>query len=220
MNTTQNNKTMTKILSVVTLVVSITTLLLSSCSSKKEEKPLQVDIDTIIKLPDPFLRIKNDYYHQVFEQKGIKYESQSNLDGFIFGARREYDYPINSNSFYIYDFYGVFDGYYCVDFLINGQGAAVWDMIAIYVVKGMEFATPNYFPPVFWKDGTIYQLDEMNDKDVDLSSLEHALSIQKCNSGIYDSRTTDDIFKEPVIQVNYLLLEYLHNCPPYVSVSN
>ena len=65
MNTTQNNKTMTKILSVVTLVVSITALLLSSCSNKKEEKPLQVDIDTIVKLPDPFLRIKNDYYHQL-----------------------------------------------------------------------------------------------------------------------------------------------------------
>lgn len=197
--------------------VLIGTPFLSSCSNKKEEKPLQVDIDTIIKLPEPFFQIKKDYYSQVFEQNGIKYQSQSNLDGFRNYAT-EYDYPINVNSFYIYDFYGIFNGYYCVDFLINRMGACVFGAIGTYTVKGMEFATPNYFPPVFWKDGVIYQLEDMEDKDVDLSPLEHALLIRKYNDFYTEELSIDDVFVEPTRNIHYKLIEYNKNCPPSVRV--
>ena len=210
------NMSLVKIIVISTILAG--TPLVSSCSNNdSDSRPLQVDIDTIIQLPDPFLRIKNDYYHQLFEQKSIKYESQANYDGFRTRTAK-YDYPINSNSLYIYDFYGVFDGYYCVDFLINGSGAAIWNTVVNYSVKGMEFSTFNYFPPVFWKDGIIYQLDEMNDKEVDLSSLASALSIRKCLYTFNDSRTIDDIFEEPTLQINFMQFEYNQNCPPNVRV--
>ena len=82
-----------------------------SCQ-QKEEKP-------VIVYPGVFEQIRRDYYQQLFVDKGItKYSDYIQGD-----INSKYNRYIKLSSFYIYDYFGIFDGYYCVDFLINALGS-------------------------------------------------------------------------------------------------
>ncbi len=142
-----------KLRRLMTLLLSFSYVGLVACNSSKT-----FNVKTT-KLQEPFQTIKEEYYQQFFYDKGITtfgYEDEEQT------IKR----PLTINSFYVYRLYGVFDGAYMVDFIINNYGWCGWFMLGSFEVNNETFYSFSQNEPIIWKDHVVYSMQEAVDKNV------------------------------------------------------
>ena len=180
----------------ITLLILLSTLL--SCSNEKtyiDPNVQYIDyVDKNEKLPEPFDKIKVDYYQQIFVDKGIYKMSQLKGQNFVDEAMivTTPDQFITINSFYLRNFYGVLDGYYFLNFSINHAPAASWFMSIEFEYEEYELNNNGFgIEPILWKDGRIL-------------TMKAAIETKAINFDVFYAGENDDFSGKKIISLtNY-----------------
>lgn len=199
-------------------------------------------------LPAPFDRIKLDYYQQEFIDKMIDRDSKFVEAHYeTFSDETTPIYPcrlISINSLYLMNFFGVIDGAYFVSFDVNGQAPTYsgWAMFTFqcHSLGKYQLFTQTRVPPVFWKDGRIYSIEDalalgvVSEKSLDEAVVADPAYISttgKDNTIVFPARKWPDVrleqeqlgkeatwevsLAEPTVYLGPNRADFLLNRPPF-----